>query len=245
MVERGRLAGDRYRLVAERRWQRALLRLALVAVVLAAVALGYWLGGRTAAVDRPYLDALERLKASQERVIAQLNSELVDARLGQTVDQQAAQTLRELVSELRSEVAGLQEEVTFYKSLMAPSTLTKGLQIADFQVFGAEDGSEFAYQLLLTQAQVRRDWVQGSVRLSVRGSAAEGTDRSERVLSFAELDAEGTYPVKFKFRYFQNLTGRIRLPEGFEPDEVLVAVTPTGRGREAVERGFPWRRPAG
>jgi hypothetical protein len=245
MVQRGRSAGDGYRLVSERRWQRAVLRVALVAVVLAAVAFGYWLGIRTAAVDRDYLDALERIKASQDSTVAQLNSELVDARLGQSVDQQAAQALRGLVSELRSEVAELQEEVTFYKSLMAPSTLTKGLQIADLQLFGADDGSEFAYQLLLTQAQVRRDWVQGRVALSVRGVGTEEGTVSERLLSFADLDEDGSYPLKFKFRYFQNLTGRIRLPDGFRPDEVLVTVTPAGRGAESLERRFAWQKPAG
>jgi hypothetical protein len=245
MVQRGRLAGDRYRLVVESRWQRALLRLALVTVVLAAVALGYWLGSRTVAVDHDYLGALERIKASQEDAIERLNRDLVDARLSQSVGQQAAQALRGLVSELRSEVAGLQEEVTFYKSLMAPSTLTKGLQIADFQLFGAEDGREFAYQVLLTQAQVRRDWVQGRVALGVRGLAPDAGTGSETVLSFADLDPDGTYPVKFKFRYFQNLTGRILLPEGFRPDAVLVTVMPAGRDAEALERSFPWRQPAG
>jgi hypothetical protein len=245
MVQRRRLAGDRYRLVAESRWQRPLLRLALVAVLLAAVALGYWLGLRTAAIDRDYLHALERIKDSQESAIAELNRELVDARLGQSVGEQAAQALRGAVSELRSEVAGLQEEVTFYKSLMAPSSLTKGLQIADLQLFGAEDGTDFAYQLLLTQAQVRRDWVQGSVALSVRGVAPEAGPETERLLSFADLDADGTYPLKFRFRYFQQLTGQVRLPTGFRPLEVLVTATPSGRGGEVLERTFPWQRPAG
>jgi hypothetical protein len=220
------------------------LQIAVATTVLGAVALGYWLGIGTAELDRQYLRSLERISAAQETMVAQLNRDLIDARLAQSVDQQAAQSLRSVVSELRSEVTGLEEEVVFYKSLMAPSSLTKGLQIADFQVLGEEQGGEFAFQLLLTQAQVRRDWVQGSVALTVLGSLQDADGGEQRVLSFADLDTQATYPLKFKFRYFQNLTGRIRLPDGFRPHEVQVTVTRSG-GAEALERSFPWPALAG
>ena len=240
-----RMAGDEFRLVRDSRWQRALLRAALAMTLLAAVALGYWLGGRTAELDREYLASVERIRVSQATVIARLNRELIDARLAQSVDQQAAQSLRNVVSDLRNDVEGLKEEVVFYKSLMAPSTLTKGLQIADFQVLGVEEGSEFAFQLLLTQAQVRRDWVKGTVTLTVRGALQGAGGEGQKVLSFADLDGQAAYPLKFRFRYFQNLAGRIRRPEGFAPEAVLVTATPSGSDAEVLERSFPWPQPTG
>ncbi len=235
----------RFRLVMESRWQRQVLRVALVVVILCAVGFGYWLGGRVASLDRVYVAALERQGAAHERSIARLNQELVDARLGQTVDQQAAQSLRNLVSDLRDEVAGLEEEVIFYKSLMAPSSLVKGLQISDFEVLSGEDGNQFAFRLLLTQTEVRRDWVQGGVELAVRGWMRGESGPDETVLSFADLGAHDTYPFRFKFRYFQNLTGQISLPEGFTPALVLVKVVPKGKAAQAVERSFQWNVHAG
>ena len=236
---------SRYLLVSESRWQRHLIRVGLVLVVCSAVAFGYWLGGQTALRNGAYTASLERLDQSHRAKIAQLNGELIDARLAQTVDQQASQSLRSLISELRDEVAGLEEEVVFYKSLMAPSSLAKGLQISDFELLPAEEGNKYAFRLLLTQAVVRRDWVQGAVELSVRGWMQADEGEKEKLLSLADLGAQDAYPLRFKFRYFQNLTGLISLPDGFRPELVVVAATPKGKSAEVLQRSFRWALNAG
>jgi hypothetical protein len=157
------------------------------------------------------------------------------------VDAQAARSLRETISELRGRVAGLREEVTFYKRLMAPSTIERGLQIAEFELDRGEAENQFTYRLLLTQAEERRDWVQGGVELEVQGVRSTPDGGSvEEVLSLTELADTEAYPLGFRFRYFQNLSGTVTLPEGFRPRAVLVTLTPKGRSAERSERSFDW-----
>lgn len=238
-LRRRRAAGREYRVVAHRPVVRVLMLVLLAAVVAGAVGLGFWLGTLQRDVDFTYLQALERRGAALEGRVRDLTRELADARLAQTVDAQAAQSLRGTIGELRSRMAGLREEVTFYKSLMAPSSIERGLQIAEFELASADAEREFRYRLLLTQAEERRSWVQGSVRLEVRG-VATGSDGStvDRSLPLADLAELEKYPLRFRFRYFQDFSGILTLPDGFRPQVVLVTAAPSGA--EPMERSFDW-----
>ncbi len=216
--------------------------LVLLALVVAGGSVaGFWLGRRTGELDGEYLVALETRSRALESRVETLTRDLADARLTATIDGEAARSLRETLSDLRGRVAGLREEVTFYKSLMAPSTVQRGLQIAEFELGPGENHRQFTYHILLTQAAEHRNWVQGSVQVEVHG-LQPGTDgRSvEQVLPLTDLGAPQDYPLKFRFRYFQNLSGTLTLPSGFQPQTVVVTMTPKGRAADQAERTFDW-----
>ena len=147
---------------------------------------------------------------------------------------------------LKDQLAALTEEVTFYKSLMSPSSLAKGLQIADFELTAMEAEGRYTFHLLLTQVETRRDWVQGEATLEVEGRMREtgGTDSAtgngQRVLPLTEIGEDDSYPLKFRFRYFQDLTGVISLPAGFEPERIVVRAGKRGASTEAMTRTFDW-----
>jgi hypothetical protein len=235
-----------FQVVAYRPVRRVFMLFLLALVVVSGVGFGYWLGVRTSDLDRNYLMALETGGRALETRLDTLNRELADARLAQSVDAQAAHSLRATISELRDRVAGLREEVTFYKNLMAPSSIERGLQIAEFELGRGDTDHQFTYRLVLTQAEEQRDWVQGSVELGVRGvrAAADGTSLEE-VLPLTELAETEDYPLPFRFRYFQNLAGTMILPDGFRPRAVVVTVTPKGRAADRAERRFDWIVQAG
>lgn len=226
--------------------------LAVVVLSAGGAAGGYWLGRATAKLDDVHLMSVERLNEANEAALARLQAQLVDADLARTVDRDAAQTLKGSIRELRDKVASLTEEVTFYKSLMAPSSLDRGLKIADFELT-PKDRDRYTFHLLLTQVASRRDWVQGSVTVTVHGrmtaatsegGAMDGSDSAtgalKQVLSLTEIGEEGTYPLKFRFRYFQDLTGVMRLPPGFEPEQVVVEADRRGTSADPISRTFAW-----
>jgi hypothetical protein len=230
-----------FRVVAHRPLVRAISLVGVALVVVAAAAFGYWLGMARSELDRDYLLALEIRERVQRDRIESLDGELANSRLAQTVDAQAASSLRDTISDLHDRVAGLREEVTFYKSLMAPSSIERGLQIAEFDLRRGELDNQFTYHLLLTQAEQQRSWLQGDVRLEVQGVRADTSGQSvEEVLPLTELGDVDDYPLPFRFRYFQDLSGTVTLPDGFRPRTVRVLATPKGTSAERQERSFDW-----
>ena len=204
----------------------------------------YQLGRATAELDDTYLSSVERLNQAHLTTIEQLEARLVESDLTRDVEQEATLALKEDIRVLKDELAALTEEVIFYKSLMAPSSLAKGLQIAEFELTAMEEEGRYQFHLLLTQVETRRDWVQGEASLEVEGRMSEtgGTDSAtenrERVLPLTEIGDDDSYPLKFRFRYFQDLTGVISLPPGFKPERIVV--TAGKRNAQSLTRTFDW-----
>lgn len=209
--------------------------------------IGFTLGYNKVISDRVSNALLNRdLDAAQVRV-TQLEGELIDARLNTDVLRQASNALREEMTQEHERTAHLQEEMTFYKGLMSPSSLAKGLQVAELELAPSVDDGTYSYKLLLTQVALRRSFIAGEVRFDVIGGFGEAdtsdadfdrADKLESVLSLTELTDMKTYPLRFRFRYFQDLAGQITLPEGFVPTKVLITVNQNGK--EPLQVTFPW-----
>lgn len=231
------------RVVSHHPWRQALMIAAVLMLSGVGTVAGYWVGRSTAGLDGTYVASIERLNSANQNQIENLQARLVEADLVGAISRDAARELRESIRGLRDEVASLSEEVTFYKSLMAPSSVARGLQIADFELTSMERADQFTFHLLLTQVESRRDWVQGDANLEVHGQMVGSelpTVEGEQVLRLTEIAADGSYPLKFRFRYFQDLTGIITLPPGFEPERIVVKAGKRSASTEALSRTFDW-----
>ena len=49
-----------------------------------------------------------------------------------------------------------------------------------------------------------------------------------------------TGSIRFRFRYFQNIDGELTLPDGFEPEEIIVVAQSSGRNAQKLERRFAY-----
>ncbi len=203
--------------------------------------LGYALGQDESLSSRVSNTLLNQDVAGLQQELADLESKLIDAELNARVQREASSELRVDLADMRKEASLLQEELTFYKSLMAPGSLTEGLHVTEFDVQPIDDDGQYAFELLLTQVALRRSYINGDVRLDVIGRfAADEADKEidEAVLSLTEMSDLTTYPLKFRFRFFQDVAGILTLPEGFEPDRVLV--TASQKGKDPLQVTFPW-----
>ena len=221
--------------VGSRRFVTLLWLLAVV-VVLAGLLASYHLGQVRAGM---VLDERSELRAQIAALEAQAqatNSQLVDAQVAAEVDQSTVDVLREELAQMHEEQALLREEVTFYRSLMAPSDLERGLQIAEFGLTRRQRPRRFRYELLLTQVEARRAVVQGRVTIDVVGTR----NNEQVVLPLTDFLSVGDYPLKYRFRYFQDFGGTLELPEGFEPARVVVTVTRQGSRQSNLQRTFEW-----
>ncbi len=177
----------------------------------------------------------------QQREIRRLRKALVDAEVAARVDRGTADELRASLAQMHDAQAHLTEEVTFYRSLMAPSSLERGLQIAELALLALDGAGAYRYELLLTQVEARRAVVQGSVTVDVVGERAG----QQVVLPLTEIEPNADYPLQYRFRYFQDFSGTMQMPEGFEPLRVVVTVTRQGSREANLQRTFDWLIEAG
>ena len=232
-------------MVARKQWRCSLVVLLVCGAVLSSALLGFLTGHQhwmDDAVERRDLSA--QLGASKQTVAA-LENQLVDMELNAGVQQTALNVVRDDLTAARRENARLREEVSFYKGLMAPESLRKGLQVAEFQVethATADGGAAYRFQLLLTQVALRRTLIAGEVSLELVGRSVVVEDGArngvEVTLSLLELGWTDDYPLRFRFRYFQELSGQLVLPVGFTPERVVVSAQE--RGQEALVAGYAW-----
>lgn len=214
--------------------KRIIFGVLFLVVLIGAGYVGFVIGRNLSALDASYLRSLRAQNTANAQQIEGLRKDLVDARLSRDVGGQAAKELQNDLRASHAEIAGLREEVTFYKSLMAPNTLVRGLQVADFDLFQRSQPREYGYHLLLTQVESRRARISGEVTVEVLGNI----NGEQQVLSLTEIAETQAYPLKYRFRYFQDLAGVMRLPENFVPASVRV----TAKGKKVSrERTFAWR----
>ena len=66
---------------------------------------------------------------------------------------------------------------------------------------------------------------------------------AEARLPWAALAADdAARNLLFSLKYFEEFSGEIHLPQGFEPARVVVTLIPDGNGVPRVEESFDWVR---
>jgi len=211
------------------------MRNAVIAVVVAiAIGLaGYWIGREY----NPYrsLGGVADDGAAAERVV-ELERKLADIQLSQVVDGDANESLRQTIKSLRDELSAAQDEVLFYRQLMAPSEAQRGLRVEKLELTAGASATEVKYRLLLTQITDRADWINGTVGVEIVGTSAG----EQVVLPLTEMSQVESYPLSFKFRYFQDFTGTLVVPDGMKPEQVVVTAATSGKDSKRVQKTFSW-----
>ncbi|MCK7592208.1 DUF6776 family protein [Pseudomarimonas salicorniae] len=223
------------------RWRWTLLTLAwLASLALVALVVHRWsvpLLGES--MDQ--LDALnEENLALQVKLETALQKNAVLSRAEQ-VNREALAQLQASLSEREEEIASLRADVGFYERLVGGSAKRQGLAVHSV-VFEPGASGDLRYEITLTQNIKRSGLTEGDLTFSVEGVA----DGALKVLGWRELNPQRDgAPRPFSFRYFQQLSGSIMLPDGFQPQRVRVRLTREGAD---VDQTIPWedtRRQAG
>ncbi len=221
--------------------RRRRIVLVLVLVALAAAGWGLYEYGRA----RGGYDRLEaaREREALEAVIAGLRSrnEALRARIAvleqaSEVDRHAYAEVDQTLKALQDELLELREEVAFYRGIVGPADISKGLQIQSFMVKRNGQTNSYHYRLIMTQYGKNARPVQGVAKMTVTGVLAGRQVRFE----LKEIDSRQRPYMKFRFKYFQELKGDMELPEDFVPLKVILKTIPRGKGAKTTERAFNW-----
>lgn len=203
-------------------------------------AVGYWYGA-SGAGDAPKSEVREELLNANRQLQQELTDIQSQAALeihGSELEKHAVENVRQENLHLQNKVSELEEAVAFYKGIMDPQKDDKGLRIDKINLESTADPQRIRYKLVLTQVADNLSYVSGRVTVKLLGMEnGKKTELSLESIS-EDFDAKG---AKFKFRYFQNLSGELLLPKGFMPEQIEIVAQSEGRKAMRLERRFDWK----
>lgn len=222
-------------------WDNIRRSLYLVVLVVAVGVGGYYAGLIDSVDEIQSLslerDTLQKALYDAEQTISSLSQRASILEKGGEVDRKATEGIRQTVIELKAQIATLEEEVSFYKGIMAPSGNDKGLRVSKIEVLPEENSGRFRYSIMLTQVADNSSYISGLAAVNI-----VGLKNGERVmLPLRDLDSDvAELGVKFRFRYFQEIAGTLTLPSQFVPEQVQVVSQSTGSKAQRVEQTINW-----
>lgn len=218
-------------------WLRGLLALATVLAVVLAFFGGYHSGGSDGWATNIEQQRLKSKVRQLETALREARDELVMHRTGSEVSYQAQEQVRQELRALRDQIAELEEAAAFYKNVMSPGSGEQGLRIERFELSATETPGVFSYRLVLTQVGDNSNFVAGEVSMTLDGQQ----DGDRITVSGNDLISQDDSTTRFRFRYFQELSGRLELPGEVLPRNITVEAVASGRGGQRTERQFGWQ----
>lgn len=216
------------------------VRLLWLTILLALVALAWalWVYA-PARVDAERADAEQRRVRLQERLAAvereraDLQAEVRQMRAMKGVDEGAYRLLRQNYDALQLQLVEIQEQLAFYQTVVGPAQAEQPVKVQRFRI--EPDGDDYRYSLVVVRAQKGEGSIKGSLRLRIQGADRSGA----RSLAMDEVTRPAVQGQKLGFRYFQNISGVLRLPAGFVPHRVELTLD-LGQSGEGLVRSYSW-----
>jgi len=197
-------------------------------------------GRRTGGFDALEADRARRALASEIMRLQSdnetLRRQLSLLKAAGRVDSEAYGRVSREIDDLHSQIVELNEELAFYRGIMAPTDGQNGVQVQTVQIEPADGDRAYRVRLVLVQVGRQDRRISGSLRVAIVGVGAKGSDR----LALRAPDDDGQ-DLRFAFRYFQILEGEVTLPAGFRPERLDVHLDPAGRGQDEIDLTFPWQ----
>lgn len=214
------------------RWRIAMIAIAALALSYG----GFELGRRTAgySIVNAMVEGIDLRR--RNRVLDAENQALqrrvATAELGQRMDRQAQTDAQRMMSELQAETSRQQQELQFYRGLVARQFGAGTLRVQELRV-RAEEERRYRVMITLVQAATREAQASGTVTFTIEGQ--EG-----KTLSLAEVEPGQRRELRFSLRFFQQIEVPIELPPDFVPEGLIVEYR-VGRNAEPSRQTFPWR----
>ena len=167
-----------------------------------------------------------------------LQEQLAMATRSSEIDSNAGKQLMGTLAAREKELLDLKEELNFYKSMVTEKggRSASSVSIRSFAIAPADKPGRYLYKLVLARVNGKGKPVKGKVELRLQGRV----DGESQILDWGKISPEGGGKPKFSFQFFQRLEGALLIPEGFEPENILVKVIPGGKKQQSVQQSFSW-----
>lgn len=157
----------------------------------------------------------------------------LESELAMTRGRQEALTKQTV--ELTGENAQLKEELAFLQKLVSDSSKTVGLQIQRLDI--EPDGEDtWRFSVLVVRGGSPKDEFVGNVVLRATLAGTPSADGGAKVLQIPEDDPETSPALRLKFKYYQRVEGRFKVPVGSRVTSVAVRAYESGQGAPRATR---------
>ncbi len=149
------------------------------------------------------------------------------------IDRAAVKEVREALRVAQEEQAKLRKQVTVLNSLI--SGKVTALEISAVKLVRQGESREYAFSFLVSKRDKGGERVSGRLKLRLSGLL----DGKAVVLDEKRLGiAQG---LKMGFKHFQRFDGKLKLPEGFIPRELVIQGYPDGKKFKPFEKRIKWQ----
>ena len=221
-------------------WQWILLAVALLFIGLAlfvAFQLGLYKAGFEAVQAASARQALQHQIDQLDQAQRQLRVQLAAAEEARVAQVRERAELARAIGELQAQVESQQQDIQFYRGLVAQPTQGENVlvRVQQFHITGEAQPQKFVLRFTLDRVMQPEQTVSGALAIVVDGSE-NGAPAS------ADLGVltGGTQQLTFNFRYYAHLDQPITLPAAFKPDSVTIEVRPARKGVSSYRQTFVW-----
>ncbi|MEN8179183.1 MAG: DUF6776 family protein [Pseudomonadota bacterium] len=228
----------RPKIVTQSEWAPSWLRILLLLLILLVTGgYGYQMGGAGPqdglVVFKPSVQGkIESLK--EER--AELRRQLTMAKQSSEMDQEAIRAIKEQVKRFQDERLKMEEELAFLRGIVSTSSDKKGLRIQKFKLSPGMEEGDFSYVFTVSQVINSGLVAKGKVYITLQGLQ----DGQAALVGLEQLTEDKRKSHKMRFRYFQNLEGKLKIPEGFKPGKLIIEVKPDSKKFDPATEAFDW-----
>ena len=179
--------------------------------------------------------ALVKERDSLKRLLRESEQQRLILEQGLQIDQEATRLLKEELKAAQDARLELNRELTYLKRLVQGQG-EGAVQVYDMRLVEGENAREFHYSFTIAQLNQGFGRSTGDVSLGLLGLRGDVS----ATLALTDLPAAEPSSFKMDFEHFQNCQGMLRIPEGFEPQSVVVDIKPRTRRLLPTSVAFAW-----
>jgi len=198
--------------------------------------LGRSLSGYSAVAAFSQRQALSRRIDALTREREEFEAKAAASDVARRVDEEAQSEAQAMIGGLQAELARQQQELDFYRGLVAERFGTGSIKVQELSV-RLDAGRRHTVSVTLVQTATRDATAKGTISLVLDGSRGGALTQ----VALDELSTDGRSEVPFTVRYFRTVEIPIELPEGFTPAAVRLEVKSNRSGPEPLRESFPWQ----
>jgi hypothetical protein len=221
-----------------RRWVIVSILALLAALALyVAFELGRYKAGYDAMQAAAERDALRGQIERQRDTEREMRVQLAAADEARVAQVRERSEVARTIGELQAQVERQQQDVEFYRGLVAQpgqqATVLVGVQ--QFHIAPQRDPQKFSLRFSLSRLQRPGEPVSGTLGITVDGMR-DGMPATEDLAALTG----GRNALSFSFRYTSSVEQEVSVPADFKPDRVTIEVRPEHKGATPYRRTFVW-----